>query len=360
MMINCGCCQGIKTDITPGKEVAVNRSAFTVKTRGPSVCALLVVVSIVVAEEWVAIYNGPGNGRDEAYAIAVDDRGYVYVAGASVGFGTYYDYATIKYNFAGETVWVRRYNYNGRPGNLSDIATAIAVDKNGNVYVTGQSLGYPTEWDFMTIKYDAAGDTVWVRRYNGPGNEDDEAVALAVDNSGNVYVTGRSKGSGTHFDYLTIKYSPQGDEVWVRRYNGPGNGDDFAYAVAVDDSGYVCVTGYSYSEDGYYDYVTIKYPPAGVGIIEERQLSGDRKQEVRLIVEQNPDFDMVRIGYQVVRPGRVSLKVYDASGRLVRVLADGFYEPGFYTANWTGRSGIYLVQLVQEGQILTEKVAVLR
>ena len=59
-------------------------------------------------------------------------------------------------------------------------------------------------------------DTAWVRRYNGPGNSGDQARAIAVDGSGNVYVTGGSDGSGTSGDYATIKYDPQGNELWVK------------------------------------------------------------------------------------------------------------------------------------------------
>ncbi|MCK4403990.1 MAG: SBBP repeat-containing protein [candidate division Zixibacteria bacterium] len=211
---------------------------------------------------WVRGYNGPGNGDDQAYAIAADGSGNVYVTGHSDGSGTYDDYATIKYYPNGDTAWVRRYN---GPGNYYDRAEAIAVDGSGNVYVTGCSNGSGTADDYATIKYYPDGDTAWVRRYNGPGNYyDDDAYAIAVDGSGNVYVTGCSNGSGTAYATATIKYHPNGDTAWVRRYNEPGNGDAGAYAIAVDGSGNVYVTGWS-RDSGTYDadYATIKYYPDG-------------------------------------------------------------------------------------------------
>ena len=204
---------------------------------------------------WLRRYNGPGNFGDEAHAIALDGSGYVYVTGFSLGSGTSYDYATIKYYPNGDTVWVRRYNaVNGNDG-----AYAVSVDGSGYVYVTGYSLGGGINNDYATIKYYPNGDTAWVRRYNGPGNWDDFAYAIAVDGSGNVYVTGESEGSGTNYDYATIKYYPDGDTAWVRRYNGPGNSTDYAFAIAVDGSGNVYVTGYSYGSGTNVDYATIKY-----------------------------------------------------------------------------------------------------
>ena len=68
----------------------------------------------------------------------------------------------------------------------------------------------------------------WVARYNGPGNAQDYATSIAVDNEGNVYVTGRSAGIETLTDYATIKYNSSGVEQWVARYNGPGNVQDYA------------------------------------------------------------------------------------------------------------------------------------
>src|SRR4030095_8559709 len=132
-----------------------------------------------------------------------------YVTGKS--YENYEDYATIKYNSLGDSLWVARYNDVG-PGYGSDFAYSIAADDSGNAYVTGGSVG-----DFATIKYNPVGDTLWIQRYNGPGNGNDIARSIAVDSAGNVYVTGESFGSGTGNDYATIKYNSSGVQQWVSR-----------------------------------------------------------------------------------------------------------------------------------------------
>ena len=223
----------------------------------------LVLISIpAFAQEvdtvWVRRYNGPGNSEDKAYALAVDGSGNVYVTGYSVGSGTNDDYATIKYYPDGDTAWVRRYD---GPISFDDRAYAIAVDGSGNVYVTGFST--ETLEDYLTIKYYSNGDIAWMKRYDGTGNGEDKARAIAVDGSGNVYVTGYSEGSGTDWDYATIKYYSNGDIAWVKRYNGTGNGEDEARAIAVDGSGNVYVTGRSARSGASEDYATIKYYPDG-------------------------------------------------------------------------------------------------
>jgi len=210
---------------------------------------------------WAKRYNGPGNGADKALAIAVDAEGNVYVTGPSTGLGSGYDFATIKYGPDGSLLWVQRYN---GPGNGMDWpAPNIIVDGQGNVYVAGESKGSGTDSDYATIKYGPDGSQLWVRRYNGPGNSFEEVAGLAVDGQGNVYVTGGSGQAPDNSDCATIKYGPDGSRLWVRRYNGPGNADDWGSAIAVDAQGNVYVTGCSEQAPGNLDYVTIKYGPNG-------------------------------------------------------------------------------------------------
>jgi Immunoglobulin I-set domain./Beta-propeller repeat. len=211
---------------------------------------------------WTNRYGGPGNGDDQALAIALDSNGHVFVTGYSYsGSGPGNDFATVAYSVSGVPLWTNRYN---GPGSRDDRANALAVDGSGNVFVTGSSWSttVSSSADYATIAYSAAGAPLWTNRYNGPGNKADVANAIAVDGAGNVIVTGASQGSGTN-DYATIKYSGSGIPLWTNRYNGPANLSDVANAVAVDAAGNIFVTGGSSINVGGFNYATIAYSAAG-------------------------------------------------------------------------------------------------
>lgn len=228
---------------------------------------------------WVRRYNGRGNGVDSATALAVDDSGNVYVTGGSFGNGTFLDYATIKYGSNGNILWVRTYD---GPASGDDIATAIEVDGKGNVYVTGTSDGVwgVTYFDYATIKYASNGAILWVRRYNGPLNNRDLAAALTIDGKENVYVTGTSWGGITGDDYATVKYGPDGNTIWVKRYNGPEDTDDIAKTLAIDDGGNVYVTGYSSKIFPLFEILTIKYNSDGKTLWARRYKQSDSSYNI--------------------------------------------------------------------------------
>jgi uncharacterized delta-60 repeat protein len=210
---------------------------------------------------WVRTYNGPGNSDDQGYAIAVDARKNVYVTGFSDGGASEWDYVTIKYDSLGVERWTVRYI---NTGPSYEVADAIAIDEYGNVYVTGYSGSSTSDYDYATVKYNSMGTEQWVARYNGPADRKDDANAIAVDGDGNVYVTGVSQPSSSDYgDYLTIKYSPDGDTLWTRRYNGSGGYNDEAVDLALDSEGNVYITGRCYGIDGP-DFATVKYSGEGV------------------------------------------------------------------------------------------------
>src|SRR5678816_4513064 len=135
--------------------------------------------------------------------------------------------------------WVKRVN---GTGNSMDAITAMAVDKAGNVYVTGYSFSGANDNDYVTIKYNSSGVQQWLARYNGPGSGSDVPASVFVDNSGYVYVTGSSDAlPGTYIDNdaATVKYSPQGVQLWVARYAGTLARADAGNAIKVDASGNV-------------------------------------------------------------------------------------------------------------------------
>ncbi|NQT63837.1 MAG: SBBP repeat-containing protein [Candidatus Marinimicrobia bacterium] len=210
---------------------------------------------------WVVTYNGPGNDDDEATRMLVDNNGHVYVTGHSSGSLTNFDYTTIKYDASGNETWVARYV---GPNYGSDVAVDLVLDDDENIYVTGSSYRMGFNIDYTTVKYDMFGTEEWVVRYNGAVNSDDYATSIDLDTQGNIYVTGFTVGASLNDDITTIKYTPAGDEVWVRDFDGEANFEDRATHLSVDNRGGVVVSGSTYGLAGGKDFVTLKYTSAGV------------------------------------------------------------------------------------------------
>jgi hypothetical protein len=208
-------------------------------------------------EVWVFNYDGGAN--DMATAVAVDGQGNTYATGFTVRGGIYGDLMTWKLGLGGESLWANIYE---GPAGRHDRGQALAVDELGDVIVTGTSQDANGREDFLTIKYAPNGDTVWTRRYNGPDDASDQVRGIALDAAGNVHVTGQSEAAGSKFHYVTIKYAADGTQRWAVRYAGPRDIDN-ATAIALDSNANVYVTGSSLSAGNSMDVVTIKYDSVG-------------------------------------------------------------------------------------------------
>lgn len=222
---------------------------------------------------WGVQHNGVSNGIDAATSLTIDASGNIYVTGRSFQTGQDLNYRTVKYDNNGVQQWATSYN---GPVNNFDSPTKIKVDASGNVYVTGFSYGGQLlDNDYATIKYNNAGVQLWAERYNGPLSEEDNAYDIVVDNNQFVYVTGRSKGIGNGQNITTIKYTPIGGApLWIKTYNGPGNGFDEGRSIMLGNSGALYVTGTSAISGTNNDYLTLKYDTSNGNIIWEARYNG--------------------------------------------------------------------------------------
>ena len=212
---------------------------------------------------WAARYNGPDNKVDNAREMDLDGSGNVYVTGTSATKNGSVYIATVKYNAQGIQQWVARYS---GPVSGDNYPYALTTDANGNVYVTGRSIGNNSTYDIATVKYNSSGVQQWAARYNGTANANDVPGDLKVDAAGNVFVTGLTDGQYINNGnaIVTLKYNALGQQQWVAKYdqlpNGPNSNSEQGNSLAIDANGNIYIVGTSAG------MVTIKYGTSGQSV----------------------------------------------------------------------------------------------
>lgn len=299
---------------------------------------------------WVARYNGTIKRSDEGCFIKVDNNENVFVSGVSYNEMQYIDFATVKYNSQGIEQWSRKYDGSGH---FQDRVWGMAIDNIGNVYVTGSSTETGTGYDYTTIKYNTIGDQIWLRRYNNGLNDIPRDITL--DDSGNIYLTGESDGNGTDDDMATVKYDSSGNQIWAIRYNYSGQSVDESRAMALDNLGNVYITGYSNR-----DFLTIKYSQTITGIMPiSSEVSTDFNLEQNFPNPFNPN---TVICYQLPTSCFTTLRVYSILGDEVKTLVNKEQNTGSYEIEFVGDglpSGIYFYSLDVNGSTIDTKRMIL-
>ena len=234
---------------------------------GPATAADCATVSYdaLGALRWDDRYVGTGaqTGYEVGTAVAVSALGDVYVAGRSSA-----NVLTIRYSSGGLRQWVQE------SAASSSASNSIALDRAGNVLVATSTSELATGGNFLTIKYNSSGMRLWAQEYGRDSAGVDAATAIAVDGDMSVYVTGMSAAAAVPWasDYTTVKYDSAGNQKWVAHYSGPGSNADGATDIAVDTRGTVYVTGVSQAAVGY-ESATVAYWQ-GLRIIDPR--AGER------------------------------------------------------------------------------------
>ena len=207
--------------------------------------------------EWYNIHDGPAKAVDIPQAATLDRQGNLYITGRSSGIGSGQDYLTLKYSPEGNELLTLRYN---GPPNSWDESTAIAVDDSGNIYVTGLVFLGSTGTSAVTIKYNQQGVVQWLRGAPPDSSPSAGGTSIHLDLHNNVYVAGSPA--------LTVmKYTNTGTLLWSRTISRDTSMVNNLTGCVVDREGSVYLTGAVSEEcpEGIcrYDMVTLKYDSAG-------------------------------------------------------------------------------------------------
>jgi hypothetical protein len=252
-------------------SISSGSHTFTCKaydTAGHSTASAAVTANVsnstVAAGPWVRRFGGTAG--EVGQTVAVDGTGNIVVAAyfqGSVDFGGGtltsaggFDLVIAKYTAAGSPIWSKRIGGTG-----DEFVKKITVDASGNILVVGNFKGATDlgggamtsagGLDMFIAKYSATGQFQWVKRFGSI--YDDSANGVAVDGSGNVFVTGYFSdnvnfGGGTIYaayggvDTFVVKFSPTGGYLWSKNF--VTFAADYGTSVAVDGNGDVVVGGY--------------------------------------------------------------------------------------------------------------------
>jgi hypothetical protein len=268
-----------------------------------------------VSQEWVVEYTGATTGSNKPIKSAIDCNGNFVVAGNSQAIN--YDFVVIKYSPSGSIIWSKRYD---GPGTNNDYLTGMVLDDSGNVYVCGKSWGVTTRYDWATIKYAAEdGREMWVRRFNWRTNLSDEPFGMCLDIDKNVYVVGMAAVNNLGKEMITAKYSPNGDSVWTIPYRFNTIQNDWGYSVCVDSSLNVYSLGYTLRE-GYLagnDITILKYDRDGNVMWIRKHPTNDGNYLIPILSQFDAANNLVIVGnYSIQNYDFVTIK-YSPEGKLL-------------------------------------------
>ncbi|PSR01029.1 MAG: hypothetical protein BRD50_09335 [Bacteroidetes bacterium SW_11_45_7] len=231
-------------------------------------------------KQWINAYNGTGDQDDVPAAVVVDGNDNIYVTGGSFGIGTSYDVVTMRYSPSGTQDWLDRYDN----AQLPDVPVTMEED-DGRIYVSGGTSPDTISVDYLDILYRAADGAKRVTTDPGPGIGVSQVSDIAVDHNGDVYVTGSVIGSNGNYDFKTMKMDDSLNVQWKVTYDREL--DDKATDVEVDTNGNVYVAGFTTLE--YKDYTLVKYDSSGNGQW-KRHFDGNAGRDDKpagLVVEPN-------------------------------------------------------------------------
>jgi hypothetical protein len=194
--------------------------------------------------------------------------GHTYVCGATLNANGNYDLLLTKLTSSNVVVW--SVTHAGSAGG-DDYGADLIQDTAGNIIVTGTEYISATNYNAVTIKYNSNGILQWISHFNGPANSYDGGISIVRDGTNNIYVCGSSFGVSTLSDYLCVKYSSTGIQMWATTWNS-ANLQDVSVRLALNGS-VVSVSGGAQQTATKWLMATVTFN-ANTGVVGASQFSG--------------------------------------------------------------------------------------
>ena len=188
-------------------------------------------------------WNQTWGGAAEDYGndIAVDSNGNAYLTGHTYSYGAgSYDVFLTKFSSTGNLIWNVTWG-----GSSGDKGQAVTISKDNFIYITGETLSFDLGGrDAILVKYDSTNEQIWNRTWGTTNRE--YGNGIFVDNYNYAYICGTTLTVGPNdWDAFLVKYDSEGNQIWNVTWSGSES--DWGYGVAVDNNNYSYLVGYTYS-----------------------------------------------------------------------------------------------------------------
>lgn len=263
-------------------------------------------------ELWTDALAGAGGGNDEIRGLISDGMGNVYATGYESAAESA-DAWVRKYDALGNALWTQTYD---GPNHATDVYDAATIDADGNIVVAGYHNTPDEGYDVLLRKYDPDGNVLWTRSSSGENGGTDLIWDIEPSPAGHLYVAGYAAGpAGEGSNAWLAKYDADGNELWDRSYNGDASLDDYLIGVEVLDDDDVIVCGYMNEVDIPWRVTVRRYDSAGM-LVWADDHAGDSGGGAHCFgIEVDGDGNAVTTGGEMVAKVRgVMVRKYDPEG----------------------------------------------
>jgi hypothetical protein len=243
-----------------------------------------------------------GSARDEAVAVSFDSEGNTIVAGfTDSGVSPLSGRVPflVKFDSAGNVLWSIAFepspsmgSYVGIPG----ISGGLAIDCDNNIIVAGSVFLPGKDHDAFVAKFDPNGNILWYKTFGGSKRE--HAYGVALDNFGNIYVSGSTNSFSANYDIFVARFDPNGNLAWFRVWDIDNVGaKDEAYSIAVIQYDHIYITGVTFAYDSSGDMFFAKIAADGTPlyVIRSNMAGEDKGFKVALNIHSTNDVFYVNV-----------------------------------------------------------------